>query len=106
VFSLLRKLPNDGTFDQEAAFERAIQKCNQFGCAFGYDLSAATDRLPLLLQKAIMADWFGQEEADLWMKILIDRDYIVKKDSVPSGVDIKSGSYRYAVGQPMGAYSS
>jgi hypothetical protein len=56
IFSLLRKLPNDGTFNQEAAFERAIQKCKAAGCAFGYDLSAATDRLPLSLQKAIMAD--------------------------------------------------
>lgn len=98
-------IPNDGTFNQEAAFERAIQKCNTTGCAFGYDLSAATDRLPLSLQGAIMADWFGREEADLWMKILVERDYYVKPESGDE-FGIESTNYRYSVGQPMGAYSS
>jgi len=104
VFNLLRTLPNDGTFNQEAAFERAIQKCKAAGCAFGYDLSAATDRLPIALQTAIMASWFGQEEANLWAKVLVDRDYRVKPEGTPP--EVKEGLYRYTVGQPMGAYSS
>jgi len=105
VFSLLRKLPNDGTFNQEAAFDRAIEKAKASGCAFGYDLSSATDRLPLSLQVGIVEYWFGSEEAELWRKILVDRDYLVR-ETAKDEYGIEPGLYRYAVGQPMGAYSS
>lgn len=54
LFSLLRKLPNDGTFNQDASFKRCIAKAKVTGYAAGYDLSAATDRLPLFLQVKII----------------------------------------------------
>lgn len=57
------------------------------------DLSAATDRLPVILQKDIL-NQMGFP-GDLWIDIL-DRDW-----NFPDGDIIK-----YAVGQPMGAYSS
>jgi len=47
-------MPNDGTMDQEAAFARAQVKAKEFGCCYGYDLSAATDRLPISIQKDII----------------------------------------------------
>jgi hypothetical protein len=55
IFELLSKIPNDGTFDQESAFSRAQDKAKSSGCSFGYDLSAATDRLPIDLQESIIA---------------------------------------------------
>jgi len=63
LFAFLRSLPNDGTFDQNAAFERAQTKSHVSGCCFGYDLSSATDRLPILLQIAILKPILGDELA-------------------------------------------
>jgi hypothetical protein len=58
LFGLLRKLPNDGTFNQDASFKRCIAKAKASGCSYGYDLSAATDRLPLGVQKMIISSLF------------------------------------------------
>jgi len=60
---ILKRLPNDGTFDQGASFDRANQKAILYGCAYGYDLSAATDRLPLFIQEDIVSSMFGEEFA-------------------------------------------
>jgi hypothetical protein len=54
LFQLLRRFPNDGTFNQEESFNRAIAKGKLYGCSYGYDLSAATDRLPVKLQESIL----------------------------------------------------
>jgi len=63
LFSILKRIPNDGTFDQNLAFERSCQKATKYGCSYGYDLSAATDRLPIKLQGDILASLFGKEVA-------------------------------------------
>lgn len=55
LFSILRKLPNDATFNQEASVKRCFTKADYYGCSYGYDLSAATDRLPISLQVSILA---------------------------------------------------
>jgi hypothetical protein len=36
----------------------------------------------------------------------VNRDYIVVESQKTNKYGIKSGPYRYSVGQPMGAYSS
>jgi len=58
---LLNKIPNDGSKDHGLAFERAVQKTLKYGCCYGYDLSAATDRLPLSLQTKIISSLFSRE---------------------------------------------
>jgi hypothetical protein len=63
LFSVLKALPNDGTFDQNESFKRAQIKSKASGCCFGYDLSSATDRLPILLQIAILTPIIGSELA-------------------------------------------
>jgi len=99
LFAFLKSLPNDGTFDQTAAVQRAAEKAKKFQCSFGYDLSAATDRLPIALQVEILSALIGDEGAQAWKNLLVDRDYRLKD----SENDI---TLRYAVGQPMGALSS
>jgi len=101
LFDFLKVLPNDGTFDQTASVHRCREKVKISGASFGYDLSAATDRLPLSLQKAIISQIFGSEIGDAWARILVDRDYFLKIPNVREEVAL-----RYAVGQPMGALSS
>jgi hypothetical protein len=61
ITEILSKIPNDGTESHNKAFDRARLRAQEFGCAYGYDLSAATDRLPLSLQKAIMQSLFGED---------------------------------------------
>jgi hypothetical protein len=61
----LKRIPNDGTHDQEAAFKRAVEKAKLSNCSFGYDLSAATDRLPVSLQEQILSKWFSPLIASL-----------------------------------------
>lgn len=58
IFSILRKLPMDGTFNQEKALSRV-----PFGSVplFSYDLSSATDRLPVSLQSNILSHLFNDE---------------------------------------------
>lgn len=68
---------------------------------YSFDLSAATDRLPITLQTDILSLFLGKEVSDLWRQLLIGRDYTLKKSKHFSGSTV-----RYAVGQPMGALSS
>jgi hypothetical protein len=100
LFDILRLLPNDATFDQHASVERCFTKCKMSGQSYGYDLSAATDRLPILLQEEVLSVLFGEKLASAWSHLLIDRTYYLR--SAPEEFE----GYSYAVGQPMGAYSS
>jgi hypothetical protein len=114
LFDLFKSLPNDGTHNQDAAFIRAQEKAVRYNQAYCYDLSAATDRLPIKLQVSILDSLFshikpevqyvGMTYGTAWARLLTDREYILPQDKVYN----TSGpmSLRYAVGQPMGALSS
>jgi len=54
LFALLRQIPNDGTFNQDASVKRSGEKASISKCAYSFDLSSATDRLPIALQSAIL----------------------------------------------------
>lgn len=103
LFSVLRKIPQDGTFDQTAPLELL----NSFGPknVYSYDLSAATDRLPLALQESLLAWLLGEKAARTWASLLVNRDYCFHSRTAEK-YGLKVTSVRYAAGQPMGAYSS
>jgi hypothetical protein len=61
LFKILRSLPNDGTFDQDTSVTRCSIKAMQYGQAFSFDLSAATDRLPVRLTASIIESIFKIE---------------------------------------------
>lgn len=63
LFSLLKSFPNDATFDQEASVKRCFQKISVAKKSFGYDLSAATDRLPVSIQVQILTPLIGVDGA-------------------------------------------
>nr|QIP68032.1 RNA-dependent RNA polymerase [Erysiphales associated mitovirus 1] len=93
IFSLLKKFDTDRTFNQNPFANWEVNK-EYF---YSLDLSAATDRFPIHLQKKLLSviyddNTFGRE----WVKLLTDRDYY----------DPEGNIHRYSVGQPMGAYSS
>jgi hypothetical protein len=103
LFSFLRKLPNDGTFDQHASVMRCMEKSTTTGKSFGYDLSAATDRLPIAIQVPILNTWLPGL-GDLWKRVLVSRAYLLKIPKNLGGPLVHN--LKYAVGQPMGALSS
>lgn len=101
IYSFLTKLNQDGTKDQSAPIILMLKELgincvkkkfiNKNGLQ-SMDLSAATDRLPIVLQSQIL-NILGFD-GDLWRNIL-DREWYFEGTTV-----------KYAVGQPMGAYSS
>lgn len=54
LFAILRKIPQDSTFDQNAAVERIRTSVGSSGFIASYDLSVATDRLPTWLQSKLI----------------------------------------------------
>jgi len=98
--NLLKKIPQDGTASHLLAFDRVRAKAQLYGCSYGYDLSSATDRLPISIQTKLLGGLFGEEFGKHWANFLIGRPYyLLGKNQIPE-------SFHYAVGQPMGARSS
>jgi hypothetical protein len=62
-----------------------------------FDLTAATDRMPLYLQERVISNIFPQKVVSAW-SILLQRDFSLK--------GFTSKTVKYKVGQPMGALSS
>jgi hypothetical protein len=92
---MLRLIPQDGTHDQWKPVEDWVIPRLRLGSpCFSFDLSSATDRLPVAAQKQILTHLFGKIFAWAW-GVLLDRDWWFQGKPI-----------RYAVGQPMGAYSS
>jgi hypothetical protein len=54
IFSILYDLDTDATRDQDAAIERGQKMLANSKFAASYDLSAATDRLPVELQALLL----------------------------------------------------
>lgn len=55
LFRKLRKLSDvDGTFDQDGALDKLIERTRRGQKFYSFDLSAATDRLPVDIQVAIL----------------------------------------------------
>lgn len=71
MFTILRSISQDGTHDQLGPLLALKAK----GCQslYSYDLSAATDRLPMALQVQVMSILKGQTFADAWKRLLVNR---------------------------------
>jgi hypothetical protein len=101
IFDILRNIPMDGTFAQHEPLKRLANAKE----LYSLDLTAATDRLPLSLQKSLLGAIFGFEFAGYWANLLTYRTYrLHAKNFATDGKDYVD--VRYAVGQPMGALSS
>nr|QDH88261.1 MAG: RNA-dependent RNA polymerase [Mitovirus sp.] len=99
LFEVLKQIPQDGTFDQEAPLKRLLQSPGMVGC-YSFDLSSATDRLPVGIQEAILSHLLGAEMAGMWRYLLVSRFYCI------DAREIRTTEVTYSTGQPMGAYSS
>nr|QDH86714.1 MAG: RNA-dependent RNA polymerase [Mitovirus sp.] len=92
LFDLLSRIPQDGTFDQHKPL-RDLVKTESTEWFYCYDLSAATDRLPIDVQAQVL----NIIEPGLGYKWsnLLDIEWLFKRNY-----------FKYSVGQPMGALSS
>lgn len=99
LFKFLRQIPQDGTFDQVAPvnllIERLKTRQKRSVSVYSIDLSAATDRLPIDLQKILLKVFFSSLDlfsglgtegsrmagyfAGLWATLLVGRDYWLKE---------------------------
>jgi len=99
LMNLLRKLPCDRTFTQDP-----FHKWEGSDPFYSLDLSSATDRFPVHLQKKLINYLlykttnniiFSWKYSESWANLLTKRTF-----------SYKDVDYKYAVGQPMGCYSS
>lgn len=105
IFARLRLIPTDGTFDQTAPVERLIEGFTNKGhWTASYDLSAATDRLPVAIQVALLEPLLGKKLANLWAYLLVSQPYGLPR--ISKSYHVGTDRLWYAVGQPMGALSS
>jgi hypothetical protein len=96
LFRILLTIRQDGTHDQhKPLFRLRSNKLRFQGTVYSFDLSAATDRLPVLIQETIVSFLSNANFGYSWRMLLTARGWYLK------GV-----RYLYGVGQPMGAYSS
>jgi len=92
---LLKGLKPDCTFNQ-GSFRATLPNRGPY---YSYDLSAATDRFPVELQRIVLSRLIDDEYAAAWKRTVVDRDFTVTWVRPNENI-------RYSVGQPMGAYSS
>nr|QDW65418.1 putative RNA-dependent RNA polymerase [Rhizoctonia solani mitovirus 28] len=98
IADLNKSLDMDGTFNQDRIAEKVrLFTLDKDLDLFSYDLSSATDRLPVDLQVLIMDALFNREGLGAaWKDLMVKRNF-----TLPNGVKL-----RYAVGQPMGIKTS
>jgi hypothetical protein len=109
IFRILSRYPGiDGTFNQMFPLKRAEAFSANYGFGlFSMDLSTATDRLPIAIQTPLVSSVFGltKEEGEAWSNLLVNRSYLLP-EGAHKFMSNPPISVKYAVGQPMGGYSS
>jgi hypothetical protein len=109
-FRLLKKVPQDATFDQQGAVSNFAKK--GLKNLFSFDLSAATDTIPWTLYQAIMKHLLPVGVSDAWLALLRDREWLLPMwkepdEKHPKRLQVDGKSFiKYNRGQPMGARSS
>jgi hypothetical protein len=121
---VLRKFPQDATFDQEGkTAEYALQGYPRH---WSFDLKSATDLIPQVLYLAVLRPFLGEDGAQAWLNLMVKRDFALPgsksedwsnpfldgigraghRVGVKQIPTLSSETVRYTRGQPMGAKSS
>lgn len=78
VFKILKTIPMDGTFNKTGSLNRLVSnyKSGMMKDAkfYSYDLSSATDILPISIQEQILSFLLNDEFASEWGTLLTNRD--------------------------------
>ena len=95
LFRVLRKIPQDMTFNQ-GGFKDQTKEWSRF---HSLDLTAATDRFPISIISEVLGGHFPRHYVESWSRVMSGRPF---EWTTKQGTEEVS----YAVGNPMGAYSS
>lgn len=93
VMAMLRRMKGDCTFNQQK-FHSWLPRVGPY---YSLDLSNATDRFPVEFQREILSHMTNPEYAKAWQRLLTEQEFTASWNQE---------TYKYAAGQPMGAYSS
>lgn len=99
IIALLKSIPIDATYDQQKIHLVSKEWALLGKKAHSIDLSAATDRIPIILQVLVMWKLFGVGRLPIalaWWGIIVIEPFHSKQ----------FGAVRYLTGQGMGIYSS
>jgi hypothetical protein len=91
LFNVLRKIPQDCTFGQD----KGPQKIKDCGYYCSVDLSNATDRFPISLIESVLSGILPSTYVIAWKDIMVGYPF-----------EYQGQQIKYAVGNPMGFYSS
>lgn len=64
IFAVLKRIEQDGTFDQDKPLRVLLARIGNSCKTFSFDLSAATDRLPIALQVQVLRHLTNAEFAE------------------------------------------
>lgn len=98
AMSVLRTIPQDGTYDQT----RPLKRLSRVKTLFSYDLSSATDRFPLWLQSMIVSGLFNLTASFSWVFCGLG----VNSFKAPGPIKGIPRMVNFTVGQPLGYLSS
>jgi len=104
MFDILRQLPQDATFDQEGRTREFSTR--GYTEIWSLDLKSATDTIPLALYRVLFSYVMPQHLIDLWLELLVNRDFKVPTSMMKAYPDLEQTQVRYTTGQPMGALTS
>ena len=96
LMKILKKIPMDGTFDQEKPLLRLVGSLT----CFSYDLKSATDRWPLPVMGEVVEAVWGYGFGSALLRVLAGNVFI---ENFSSG---RQKLCTFAIGQPLGMYSS
>jgi len=117
LFSLLKYIPNDCTYDQEKGVRYSQEALLQGKTAHCYDLSNATDNFPLSTQLFLLR---GIGVPEKWVSLferISHGHWNICMDQLPTGIKTReelsknlrfgySPLIQWSVGQPLGVYPS
>lgn len=94
----LASISVDGTHNQDRSIS-LVKKWTTQGSLYSFDLTNATDRFPVRLQRIVMTQLFGEEFSLHWNYVMTQRDFSLESKD-------KTKKVRYSRGQGMGLYTS
>jgi hypothetical protein len=80
LMGCLSKLETDGTWNQDLQSERIKRLAGNHSISF--DLTSATDRFPLEIQRLLISELFGEDLSVAWSNLMTDRVFSYKEHHV------------------------
>jgi hypothetical protein len=99
--SILKAIPQDGTFNQLRPLKLLIKRVKNKGPIYCYDLKSATDRFPVVIQRKLLEWFLGASGANAWLDLMCNQNFFIPwKKKTPDLL------VAFKIGQPLGVYSS